>query len=164
MHRLIAVIALFGCMHLAQADAVDITVGANDFDVRCALVNPDNGQALTTIIPGELARATATVKVGEAVMARSVSIVATASASLHGFNMKLNIGESTLEIPPAAEREEIVDLYSTKNEPPPSEFGRRFIADFTLPNEWPRSRIKLRVVARIPDIGSKSCSKTLEVI
>lgn len=164
MRGFISAILSIACMHLAYADAFEIPVAPNDFDIRCALLNPDTGQPVTTLIPGELARATATVKVGAAVMASSVSIIATASASLHGFTMNFNVGESTLNIPPVEERDEIIDLYSRSDEPPPSEYGRRFIADFTLPNEWPRSRVKIRLMARIPDIGTRTCSKTVEVI
>ena len=150
--------------HAGDPQAVEIPVQPSDFNIVCALVNPDTGQTLTSIIPGELARATATIKVGASVMAKSVAVVATASVSLHGFNMNMNIGESTLNIPSVEEREELIALYSSRDEPPPTEFGRRFIADFKLPNEWPRSLVKVRLTARIPEVGSKTCSKTIEVI
>jgi hypothetical protein len=136
----------------------------DDFQLRCFISDPASGQAISSLIPGDRARASAVVKVGETIMAGKATITGTASVSVYGYDLKLQLGQTSLEIPPIGQRDELLELYTSKPSTWPAAYGRRFVNDFTVPNKWPRSRVTVRIVANIDGVGVRSCSKTLDIL
>jgi hypothetical protein len=147
----------------AGAQQSPLPVQSDDFQLRCYVTDPATGQPISSLIPGDIARASAAIKVGETVMAGKASIAATAAVSLYGYDLKLKLGQTVLEIPPLGQRDELLELYTTAPSTWPASYGQRFVTDFTVPNTWPRSQVTVKVVATFEGIGSRSCSKTLDI-
>jgi hypothetical protein len=157
-------IAFFSHRLCADVLQVPVAVQPDDFSIRCHVTDPATGDAIASLIPGDLARASAAIKIGETIMAGKITITGTASAALYGYDLKLKLGQTALEIPPIGQRGELLQLYATEPSTWPASFGQRFSTDFTVPNEWPRSRVTIKLVASVEGVGSRSCSKTLDIL
>ncbi len=147
----------------ASGTVVPLPVLPDDFQLRCYVSDPVSGQAITSLIPGDNARASAVIKVGETVMAGKATITGTASVSVLGYDLKLQLGQTVLEIPPIGQRDELLELYTSGPSTWPAAYGRRFLSDFSVPNKWPRSQVTVKLVAKVEGVGFRSCSKTLEI-
>ncbi len=156
---------LLGVQNHATADVFQapLPVLPEDFQLRCYVTDPATGQGITSLIPGDLARASAAVKLGETIMARKATIIGSASVSVYGYDLKLQLGHTVLEIPPMDQRDALLELYSSEPRTWPASYGQRFISDFTVPNKWPRSQVTVKLVAKIDGVGSRTCTKTLDI-
>lgn len=159
------VVSLAGGAPLAEAGTlqVPLPVQPDDFQLRCYVTDAATGQPISSLIPGDIARASAVIKVGEAIMAGKASIAATAAVSVYGYDLKLKLGQTVIDIPPIGQRDELLELYTSSPSTWPASYGQRFVSDFTVPNEWPRSQVTVKVVATFEGIGFRTCSKTLDI-
>lgn len=148
----------------AEVFQTPLAVAPDDFRIRCFITDPATGQAITSLTPGDPARASATIRIGETVAANKITITGTASAAVYGYDLKLQLGQTVLEIPPVGQRDELLQLYATEPTSLPTSYGQRFRYDFTVPDKWPSSRVTVKLVATVEGIGSRNCSKTLEVL
>ena len=128
------------------------------FQLRCRLLDPLTRTAITQVSPGESLLVIASVRVGSAKFGNPLNIVASAQAKVVGVNLNTRIGDIALELPSAAERNVLADGT------PPTQYANKVEQLFTVPDNFPRITASVKVVATIPGIAERTCSKSLKVL
>jgi len=158
--RTIALTATFLAASAGVLRSHAAPIAPDVFQLRCRLLDPLTRTAITQVSPGESLLVIASVRVGSAKFGNPLNIVASAQAKVVGVNLNTRIGDVALELPSAAERNEVLAGGSQ----PPTEYANKVEKLFTVPDNFPRIIASVEVVATIPGIAERTCSKSLEVL
>ncbi len=128
------------------------------FQLSCKLLDPQTRTAITEVSAGESVLVIASIRIGSAKFGNPLNVVASAQAKLVGVNLNTRIGDVALELPSAAERNVLADGT------PPTQYANKIENVFTVPDNFPRITASVKVVATIPGIAERTCSKSLKVL
>jgi hypothetical protein len=130
----------------------------DEFKLRCKILDPVTRLAVTQVSPGGSVLVTGSIRVGSAKFGNPLKVVANAQAKVVGVNLNTRIGDVALELPIATERTELLGSQQ------PTEYANKFSLLFTVPTNFPPIIASVEVVATIPGIAERTCSKSLEVL
>jgi hypothetical protein len=158
--KIVRTIALTATFLAATAGVLSshAAIAPEAFQLSCKLLNPQTRTAITEVSAGESVLVIASIRIGSAKFGNPLNVVASAQAKVVGVNLNTRIGDIALELPSAAERNVLADGT------PPTQYANKVEQLFTVPDNFPRITASVKVVATIPGIAERTCSKSLKVL